>query len=93
MTQAQLDHDVAEATGESIRTVTCMGFSVVPDVTAGHEPDQPLYLVINCPHCHEAALYPGRLADGSYPMAECPGCDALFGFDVQDVYVAASVRG
>jgi hypothetical protein len=62
-----------------------MGFSVVPDNPADHEPE-PLYLVINCPHCHEAALCPGQLADGSYPMAECPGCDALFVFDIQDVY-------
>ena len=92
MTQAQLDHEVAGATGEPIRTVTCMGLSVVPDDQANHEPE-PLYLVINCPHCHEAALFPGQLDDGSYPMAECPGCDALFVFDIQDVYVAASVRG
>lgn len=91
MTQAQLEDAVAEATGESIRTVTCIGFSVVPDDEDDHE-TEPLYLVVNCPHCREAAHYPGRLADGSYPMAECPGCDALFAFDVQDVYVAASVR-
>ncbi len=92
MTQAQLDHEVAGATGGPIRTVTCMGFSVVPDNPADHEPE-PLYLVIDCPHCHEAAHYPGQLPDGSYRMAECPGCDALFGFDIQDVYVATSVRG
>ena len=92
MTRAQLEDAVAEATGEPTRTVTGMGPSVVPDNPADHEPE-PLYLVINCPHCHEVALCPGQLADGSYPMAECPGCDALFVFDIQDVSVAASVRG
>ena len=92
MTQAQLDHEVADATGESIVTIHRLGFSVLPDDPAGREPD-PLYLVIDCPHCRQPAFYPGQLPDGSCPMAECPGCDASFDFDIQDVYVAASVRG
>ena len=91
MTQAQLDHEVADATGESIVTIHRLGFSVLPEDPAGREPD-PLYLVIDCPQCHEPALYPGQLPDGSCPPATCPGCDAPFGFDVRDVYVTASVR-
>ena len=92
MTQAQLDHEVADATGESIVTVHRLGFSVLPDDPAGREP-APLFLVIDCPRCREPALYPGQLADGSCPMAECPDCGTSFDFDIQDVYVAASVRG
>ena len=82
MTQAQLDHEVADATGESIVTIHRLGFSVLPDDPAGREP-APLFLVIDCPRCREPALYPGQLADGSCPMAECPGCDTSFDFDIQ----------
>ena len=92
MTQAQLDHEVADATGESIRTVHRLGFSVLPDEPADSDPE-PLYLVIACPRCHRPTVFPGQLPDGSCPMAECPDCDALFAFDVRDVYVAASRRG
>ena len=92
MTQAQLDHKVADATGESIVTIHRLGFSVLPEDSAGREPG-PLYLVINCPHCHQPALYPGQLPDGSCPLAECPDCDTRFDFDIRDVYVATSVRG
>ena len=55
MTQAQLDHEVADATGESIVTIHRLGFSVLPEDPAGREPD-PLYLVIDCPQCREPAL-------------------------------------
>ena len=68
MTQAQLDHEVADATGESVRTVNRLGFSVLPDGPSGREPG-PLYLVVNCPHCRRAALYPGQPPDGSPPIA------------------------
>ena len=90
MTQAQLDHEVADATGDSIVTIHRLGFSVLPDDPVGREPD-PLYLVIDCPQCRQPVLYPGQLPDGSCPMAECPDCDTSFIFDIQDVYVAASV--
>jgi len=91
VTQAQLDHEVAGVTGESLRTVHRLGFSVVPDGPVGREPG-PLYLVVGCPRCGAAALYPGQLPDGSCRPAECPGCDARFAFDLLDVYVTASAR-
>ena len=92
MTQAQLDHEVADATGEPIRTVNGLGFSALTDDPADLNPE-PLYLVIDCPHCRGTALYPGQRPDGSHPMARCPGREATFGFDVLDVYVAASLNG
>ena len=61
MTQAQLDHEVADATGESLRTVHRLGFSVLPDDPVGRDPD-PLYLVIDCPLCRQPTFYPGQLA-------------------------------
>jgi hypothetical protein len=87
MTQAQLVHAVAVATGESPRTVARLGFSVAPD---GPTDFGPLYLAVDCPHCRKPARFPGQLADGSCPLAECPGCDALFAFDLDDVRVTAA---
>jgi hypothetical protein len=87
MTQAQLDRAVVAATGESRHTVARLGFSLVPD---GSADPSPLYLSVDCPHCRQPTWFPGRLADGSYPLAECPGCDALFAFDPLDVRVTAT---
>jgi hypothetical protein len=92
VTQAQLDRSVARRTGESVRTVHRLGFSTLPEGPTGAEPEG-LYLVIDCPHCRRPAPFPGQLADGSCPLAECAACDALFAFDLLDVYVAASPRG
>jgi hypothetical protein len=90
VTQAQLDHEVADATGESIRTVHHLGFGLLPEGPADPHPEV-LYLVVDCPHCRQPARFPGQLADGTCPLAECPGCDALFAFDLLDVYVTAPV--
>ena len=92
MTQAQLEHEIADATDESIFDVRQLALSCLSDEPADHDPG-PLFLVIDCPHCRGAARYPGQRPDGSYPMARCPGCEAVFGFDVLDVYVAASPNG
>ena len=83
MTQAQLDHEVADATGESIVTIHRLGFSVLPDDPAGREPDAAATWSSTARIAAEPALYPGQLADGSCPLAECPGCDASFDFDIQ----------
>ena len=92
MTQAQLEDEVADATGESRDLIHTLGFSLVSDDRTDPHPEA-LYLVIDCPHCRGPALFPGQFPDGSTPLAECPGCDALFGFDVLDVYVATSPDG
>jgi hypothetical protein len=89
VTQAQIDHEVAGATGEPVGLIHRLGFGVLADERTDPHPEA-LYLVVDCPHCRRPALYPGQLADGSYPMAECPTCDAFFDFDVRDVYVSTS---
>jgi hypothetical protein len=91
MTQAQLDRSVARRTGESVRTVHRLGFSALPGGPADHGPDA-LYLVIDCPRCRQAALYPGQRRDGTCRPAHCPSCESPFAFDLLDVYVAASLR-
>jgi hypothetical protein len=92
MTQAQLDRSVARRTGESVRTVARLGFSALPDDRPAGPDPEALFLVIDCPHCRRPAPFPGQLADGSCPLAECAACDALFAFDVLDVRVTASLR-
>jgi hypothetical protein len=93
VTQAQLDRHVARRTGESVGTVARLGFSALPDDRPADPHPEALFLVIDCPHCRRPASFPGQLADGSCPLAECAACDALFAFDLLDVYVAASPRG
>jgi hypothetical protein len=87
MTQAQLDCAVAEALGESVRTVHHIGFTLLSDPQADPEPDD-LRLVINCPFCRAPVPYPGRVADGSLAMGECDGCDVYFPFEADEVYAA-----
>ena len=87
MTQTQLDCAVAGATGESLRTIHHLGFSVL-----GNEPEVPetddLVLVVDCPFCGRAVPYHGRCSDGSKPLAECERCDVYFDFADEDVYPA-----
>jgi hypothetical protein len=85
LTQSQIDQAVAEATGESLRTVRNHGFSA----PAMLEPDD-ITLVLDCPFCGRAVPYPGRARDGSAVLAECLRCDVYFGFDEAEVYGAAA---
>jgi hypothetical protein len=88
MTQAQPGRSVARNTGEPLRTVQRLGSSALADPHP-----EALYLVIDSPCCNERSPFPGQRADGTCPPAECPVCEAKFGFDLFDVYVAASPRG
>jgi hypothetical protein len=86
MTQLQIDSAVAAATGESPRLIHSRGFSLMARDRDPRRPE-PLELVVPCPHCGRFVPYPGPAADGSPVLAECPDCDACFGFDPWDVSV------
>src|SRR4051812_44558576 len=92
MTQAQLDHSVARATGESLRTIHGLGFSLVARSPDDLEPED-VHLVVPCPFCRKTVPHPGLAGDGSPPMAECPACDVYFPFDADEVYAAGSIGG
>jgi hypothetical protein len=92
MTETQLDRPVARTTGDSPRTVRRPGCSTLPGGAAGPHPEA-LYLVVDSPCCYERSPFPGQRADGTCPPAECRRCETKFGFDLLDVYVAASPRG
>ncbi len=85
MTQAQLDRNVADRTGESLRTIHRLGFQ--PDPVGPPEPEE-VRLLVDCPFCGRAVPYPGRVGDGSPALAEClgPACDVYFDFVEADVY-------
>jgi hypothetical protein len=76
VTRHQLDRAVARATGESLRTVRALGFSVLPDGPSATAPDD-ISLSVECPRCGRAVPHPGW-AGGTPALAECVGCDLYF---------------
>ena len=60
MTQTQLEHAVADRTGESPRTIHRLGFGLLPE--APHLESEDVRLVVNCPFCGRARPLsrPGR---------------------------------
>jgi hypothetical protein len=83
MTRSELERAVARATGESRHVIRRYGFSIVPE-----EPQPPtdVLLVLDCPGCG-ARL---DVDDVSNPLGEleCPRCDAVYPFAVDELYVA-----
>jgi hypothetical protein len=88
VTRHQLDRAVARATGESLRTVRALGFGMLEARPAPRP--EGLTLVADCPHCRRPVPYPGRAADGSPVLAECPGCDLYFEPRPETVYATAA---
>jgi hypothetical protein len=88
MTQTQLVHAVARSTGESVRTVRHLGFSIQRVVPPPDRSVDDVRLVLDCPFCGRPVPYPGRAGDGSAAMAECDRDDVYFGFDPREVYAA-----
>jgi hypothetical protein len=87
MTQAQLDDAVAECTGESLRTVHHLGFSLLTGPSAALEPEA-LCPVLDCPFCRRPVRYPGRTRSGAALQAECLRCDIYFEPRGPEVYAA-----
>jgi hypothetical protein len=88
MTQLQLDRSIAALTGEPVRLVRQLGFSVLSGEAEALEPEE-LRLVLNCPFCGHPAPYPDQAGDGSTLLAECDRCDVYFDYEVDEVYPLA----
>jgi hypothetical protein len=87
VTQVQLDHAVAMVTGETVRAVRHLGFSILENSPDSLDLDD-LCIVLDCPFCGGVILYPG-LPDGDAPaLAACPACDIEFEFAPYEVYTA-----
>lgn len=75
MNQSTIDRSVARATGESRRTISRLGFSLLG------EPDQSsddVAIACECGGCgHVIPIRPKQLCY-SEPEAECVRCDALY---------------
>jgi hypothetical protein len=89
MTQLQLDRSIAALTGEPIRLVRQLGFSVLSAEAEALEPED-LVLVLDCPFCGHPAPYPGPAGDGSATLAECDRCDVYFDYEIDEVYPLAT---
>jgi hypothetical protein len=87
VTQAQLERAVAVATGETIRDVRNLGFSILEHRLEPTDPDD-LSLVLDCPFCGGVIPYPGLPGDDAPTLAVCPACDVEFEFVPHEVYAA-----
>jgi hypothetical protein len=87
VTQVQLDHAVAMATGETVRAVRHLGFSILEPRPECPDLDD-LSLVIDCPFCGGMILYPGLPGDDAPALAACPACDIEFEYAPYEVYTA-----
>jgi hypothetical protein len=85
VTQRQLDRAVAASTGETLRTVHSLGFSLETRDHDGAGTDR-LRLHVDCAFCGRPADYPGLARDGAQALAECDRCDIYFDFDPHEVY-------
>jgi hypothetical protein len=92
MIQSQLDRAVAGATGESLRTIRALGFTILARGEFGREAED-LGLRVDCPFCGDAVPYPGRARDRTPALAECPRCDLDFDFAIEEVYATGCGGG
>jgi hypothetical protein len=87
VTQAQLNRAVAVATGETIRDVRNLGFSILERRPESPDPDD-LCLVLDCPFCGGVIPYPGLPGDDR--LATCSSCDVEFAYALHEVYLAGA---
>jgi uncharacterized C2H2 Zn-finger protein len=81
MTQSELERAVCRATGESRQTIRRYGFGLVEvQVESLADPS----LVLDCPGCG-APL--GAVNPSTTHFIECPRCDAVYPFGVDEIYV------
>ena len=88
LTQSQLESAVAAVTGESVRTVHQLGFSISARSGGDLEPED-LRLVVDCPFCRHPVPSPVWAGDGSLTLAECVDCDVYFDTNAEEIYAAA----
>jgi hypothetical protein len=83
MTQNELNRAVARATGESHGTIRDLGFTLVTEET---EPATEPTLAVDCPGC--GARLEVHSCDPRRGQVECPRCDAVYPYSVQEIYVS-----
>lgn len=84
MTPADVERAVCRVTGESRRLVHSYGFSLIDTQSASIADPS---LVLDCPGCG-APLDASHVSSGPLGFIECPRCDAIYPFAVDEIYVA-----
>lgn len=82
MTQSELERAVCRATGESRQTIRRYGFGLLEDQAESLVDPS---LVLDCPGCG-APLGAANLPPTHF--IECPRCDAVYPFTVDEIYVS-----
>lgn len=91
MTQLQLDRAVARRTGESLRAIRTLGFSLLAARPVATGPGD-LHLAVACPRCGVPRALPCD-RQGPAAMGECVPCDLLFDYRPGEVRVARHAGG
>jgi len=89
MTRSQIERAVSRATGETRRTIRSYGFSLLNEET--DLANDPL-LVLDCPGCG-AHLDAAKASTGVFKFIDCPRCDAVYPFAVDELYVIDGSNG
>jgi hypothetical protein len=84
MTRSEIVRAVSRATGETRHTIRRYGFSLLEEEPASS--DDPL-LLLDCPGCG-SPLDAANPSTGPLRFVECPCCDAVYPFAVEEIYVA-----
>jgi len=84
MTRSEIERAVSRITGETRQTVRRYGFSLLNEEPESSE--DPL-LVLDCPGCG-TPLDAANASTGLLKFVECPRCDAVYPFAVEEIYVA-----
>jgi uncharacterized C2H2 Zn-finger protein len=87
MTRSEVERAVCRATGESRHLVRSYGFSLI-DPESGSIGDPSLML--DCPGC--GAPLDACFASGPLKFVECPRCDAVYPFSVDEIYVTENSK-
>jgi hypothetical protein len=91
MKQSIIDRCVARITGESRRTISRYGFSLLEDEPAGEADD--VSIAVECGGCGRIV----RLAAAQYhadePEAVCVGCDAIYPVTADELFAIDTPLG
>ena len=84
MSRHRLHAQIARATGESLRTIRELGFSLLKLVVP--LPDPPAQLCLACPGC--GSDVPLSADEGRLPeWAECEQCDIAYPYHDEEVFL------
>ena len=88
MTPSEVERAVCRVTGESRHLIRSYGFSLIDPQSASIADPA---LALDCPGCG-ASLDAAHASSGPHRFIECPRCDAVYPFSIDEIYVAESSK-